>query len=222
MAEYALDRIVRITDEQRDAIRQALQSQAVLQGIGPLEVARTIKESIGLTPYQRSVVASFRTQLEQLDPRALERQLRDKRFDKTVQAAIETNTPLTEDQINTMVDAYHRKFVALRSRTIARTEAMRASSYGGLARAQEVLDQHPELEVTKKWMSTHDDRTRPTHVDLDGKEVDGMLGHFVTTAGNTLRWPLDDQGVPEEVINCRCTLQYIFKPRRGQLMAVAA
>lgn len=222
IAEYALDRIVEITDAQREAIRQAIADQSVMQGIGPLDVARTIRQSIGLTTYQRSVVASYRVQLEQLDPRALERELRDKRYDRTIRAAIEQNTPLSTEQVDAMTDAYHRKMLALRAQTIARTEALRATSYGGLARAQEVMDRHPELDVTKRWLATDDNRTRDTHRDLNGKEVDGMTSHFVTSAGNTLRWPLDEQGVAEEVINCRCTLQYIFKPKRGQLQAVAA
>ena len=222
IAEYALDRIVQITDAQREAIRQAIADQSVMRGIGPLDVARTIKQAIGLTTYQRGVVASYRVQLEQLDPRALERELRDKRYDRTIRAAIEQNTPLSGEQVDAMTDAYHRKMLALRAQTIARTEALRATSYGGLARAQEILDRHSELEVTKRWLATDDERTRDTHRDLNGKEVDGMTGHFVTSAGNALRWPLDETGVAEEVINCRCTLQFIFKPRRGQLMAVAA
>jgi hypothetical protein len=222
IAEYSLDRIVELTDAQRETIRDALREQSVLQGIGPKDVARTIKEAIGLTTYQRGVVASFRRQLEQLDPRALERQLRDKRYDRTLSAAIAANTPLSAEQIDTMVDAYHRKMLALRSQTIARTEALRATSYGGLARAQEVLDRHPELEVTKKWLATEDNRTRPTHRDLDGREVDGMLGHFVTSAGHPIRWPLDETAPADEVINCRCTLRYIFKPKRGQQLAVNA
>jgi hypothetical protein len=222
IAEYVLDRIVQITDDQREQIRQALMDQSVLRGIGPIEVARTIKEAIGLTAYQRGVVASFRTQLNELDPRAMQRELRDKRYDRTVARAIETNEPLGAEQVDAMVDAYHRKMLALRAQTIARTESLRATSYGGLARAQDIMDRFPELDVTKRWLATHDGRTRPTHMDLHGKEVDGMTGNFITSAGNTLRWPLDDTAPADEIINCRCTLQYIFTPKRGQLMAVAA
>ncbi len=222
IAEYALRQIVEMSNAQREAIRAAVRDQSVLEGIGPIEVARTIRQAIGLTTYQQSVVASFRTQLDQLDPRALERELRDKRYDRTLRAAIASNTPLDADKINAMVDAYHRRMLALRAQTIARTESIRAESYGGLSRAQQILDQNPELEVTKRWLATADNRTRDTHRDLNGKEVDGMTTHFITSAGNQIRWPLDDTAAADEVINCRCTLQYIFKPRRGHLMAVAA
>jgi hypothetical protein len=222
MASYALDRIVQMTIAQREAIRDAIMKQSVLQGINPNEVARTIKEAIGLTSYQTTVVDSFRLGLRQLDPRVLERKLRDRRYDRTLSNAIATNTLLTDDQINAMVDAYHRRFVALRARTIARTEALRATSFGGLARAQQVLDENPDLEVTKQWLATDDERTRDTHVDLNGREVEGMETEFVTTKGNRIRWPLDVNAAADEVINCRCTLRWRFHPKRSQLMAVAA
>jgi hypothetical protein len=222
MAEYALDRIREITAQQREAIRKAIMEGSVLQGINPNDVARVIRQSIGLTAYQQGVVQSFRVGLQQLDPRVLERKLRDQRYDRTVKRAIDTNTPLTEDQVNAMTDAYHRRMLALRARTIARTEALRATSYGGLARAQEVLDEHPDLDVTKRWLATDDDRTRDTHRELNGREVDGMTSHFITSHGNMIRWPLDETAVAEEVINCRCTLQFVFKAQRGQLVRVAA
>lgn len=226
MADYVLDRIVEITDAQRETIRDAIMKGSVLQGHSPLEVARIIKRSIGLTSYQMALVGTFEQQLRVLDPKVLERKLRDRRYDGVFQKAMDAQTPLSEAQIDNMVDAYHRRFVALRSRTIARTEALRATSYGGLARIQQMLDENPDLEVTKRWLATDDERTRDTHVDLNGREVDGMLTNFVTSAGNQIRWPLDDKAAADEVINCRCTLQYIFKPKRsavrGGLVAVAA
>lgn len=222
MADYALDRIVEISTAQRDAIRAALMQGPVLRGIGPLEVARVIRQAIGLTAYQQSVVEGFRAGLQALDPRVLDRKLRDRRYDSVLSRAIETGVPLTAHQISAMTDAYHRRMVALRARMIARTEALRATSYGGLARAQEVLDDNPELEVIKKWLATKDERTRDTHRDLDGREVEGMGTAFVTTKGNPIRWPLDDKAAADEVINCRCTLQFIFRPKRGVFQAVAA
>lgn len=221
MAEYALDRIVAITSQQREAIRTALMQQSVLQGIGPRDVARTIRLSIGLTAYQAGVVQSFRSQLVALDPRALNRKLRDKRYDRTVQRAIETGVPLTDDQVDAMTDAYHRRMLAFRAETIARTESIKATSYGAVARAQQVLDAHPELDVIKGWLATDDERTRDTHRELNGKEVQGMLTPWITTAGNRLRWPHDELAPADEVIDCRCATLFRFIPRRGQLQAVA-
>ena len=50
-------------------------------------------------------------------------------------------------------------------------------------------------------MATVDDRTRPSHVDLDGERV--PVGEKFS---NGLRYPADPDGDPEEVYNCRCTL----------------
>lgn len=222
MASYALDRIVEMSDLQREAIRTAIMNLSVLRGIGPIEVARTIQQSIGLTAYQQSVVESYRVGLQQLDPRVLERKLRDRRYDSVIQKAIDTNEPLTAEQVRRMTDAYHRRMVAMRAVTIARTEGLRATSYGGLARAQEILNDHPDLEVIKRWLATKDERTRDTHRDLDGREVEGMTTQFITSKGNPIRWPLDNQAVAEEVIRCRCTLQFFFRRKSGQTQLVAA
>lgn len=225
MADYALDRIVDISNDQREAIRKTLMDQSVLQGIGPREVARSLRESIGLTPHQSAIVRGYRSELEALDPAALERKLRDARYDKTVRRAIETGTPLSAEQIDAMVAAYHRRMLALRAETIARTESIRATSYGAVARAQDVLDQHPDLDVIKRWIATDDDRTRPTHVDLDGKEVRGMETPFRTSAGNLIRWPIDSEAAADECISCRCSIGFRFIPRsvaaQSNLMAQA-
>lgn len=202
MADYTLDRIVDITHAQREAIRTVLMDKSVLQGIGPIEVARTIRQAIGLTPYQQGVVRGFREELETLNPSALGRKLRDRRYDRTVERAIREGASLSRDQIDAMVDAYQRRMLALRAETIARTEAIRSTSYGAMARAQEVLDLHPELDCIKRWIATDDPRTRDTHRDLNGKEVQGLMTPFITSAGNQLRWPVDQDGVADEVINC--------------------
>jgi Phage Mu protein F like protein len=212
MAEYALDRIVEISNQQREAIRKTLMDQSVMQGIGPRDVARTIRQSIGLTAYQTEVVARYRDELENLDSKALERKLRDKRYDRTVQKAIDTDTPLKPEQINAMVDAYHRRMLALRAETIARTESIRATSYGAVARAQDVLDSHPNLDCIKHWIATDDDRTRDTHRHLNGQEVQGIQAAFETTAGNRIRWPVDQEAVADETINCLLPGTRVFAP----------
>jgi hypothetical protein len=212
MATYALDRIAEISTQQRDTIRKTLMDQSVLQGIGPLEVARTIKQSIGLTAYQTNVVNSFRRKLENLDSSVFEMKLRDKRYDKTIERAIREDKALTPEQINPMVDAYHRRMLALRAQTIARTESIRATSYGAVARAQDVLDTHPNLDVIKHWIDTDDERTREAHVELGGQEVQGIETPFQSILG-PIRWPCDEQATADNVINCRCSCGFKFIPR---------
>ena len=68
------------------------------------------------------------------------------------------------------------------------------------------LDGMKELEkegiIQKKiWMATADDRTRPSHIDIDGEEqkLDDMFS-------NGCMYPGDSRGPAEEVWMCRCSM----------------
>lgn len=52
----------------------------------------------------------------------------------------------------------------------------------------------------KRWLSSRDDRVRPTHQVADGQQV-ALVAPF-TVGGFPLRWPGDPLGPPQEVINC--------------------
>lgn len=70
-------------------------------------------------------------------------------------------------------------------------------------------DSYKDLEdrgaiIKKVWIATPDERTRASHVELDGTEVD-IDEPFETINGNELMYPADPDGEPEEVWNCRCT-----------------
>lgn len=57
--------------------------------------------------------------------------------------------------------------------------------------------------VQKGWSSALDDRTRESHIELDGEFVDED-----EPFSNGLMFPGDPNGKPEEVYNCRCSLVY--------------
>jgi RNA polymerase sigma factor (sigma-70 family) len=198
---YRMDLIRHITDEQRGAIRQTL-AEGTYLGAPTEEMGRRVRESIGLTPLQAGHVTSFRRQLEALDPRALQRALRDRRFDRTLQRAIDTGAPLSAEQIDRMVDAYQRRYIALRAWTIARTEALRAVNHGNVAAARMQLAQMPDMTVIKRWIATKDERTRDTHRHLDGQAVIGLDAPFASTSGAMLRWPHDPDAPAAETVNC--------------------
>lgn len=68
------------------------------------------------------------------------------------------------------------------------------------------LDSYNELDeqgvIQKKvWIATPDDRTRESHLEIDGEEMD--IGDKFT---NGLDFPGDPSGDPSEVYNCRCTM----------------
>lgn len=85
----------------------------------------------------------------------------------------------------------------------ART-AMTGAQNGGRLDAMERANENG-VEVKKGWMATLDDRTRDSHVDLDGeeREIDEEFS-------NGLMFPGDPEGEPGEVYNCRCRMIHIY------------
>ena len=59
------------------------------------------------------------------------------------------------------------------------------------------------IRMTKVWISTLDNRTRDSHVMLDGREV-ALNKPF----DNGCSRPRDPNGVASEICNCRCSLKY--------------
>jgi SPP1 gp7 family putative phage head morphogenesis protein len=86
-----------------------------------------------------------------------------------------------------------------RSLVIARTESVRAMNAGQLAATKQAGF------GGKQWLATRgDDRTRDTHVGLDGQVV-GVDEDFVSSSGARGPHP-GALGAPEEDINCRCVM----------------
>jgi len=85
---------------------------------------------------------------------------------------------------------------------IAQTEMHRVQQEGRV----DALEQAHEkgVQMVKVWVSTLDDRTRDSHQSLDGQKV-GMEEEF-EIRGNKAKQP-GGFGVPEEDINCRCTVR---------------
>lgn len=67
------------------------------------------------------------------------------------------------------------------------------------------------IPVREQWSATHDNRTRDTHVMLDGtyQDENGYFGaDFLATP---LRFAGDPLGDPEEVYNCRCRTSIVLE-----------
>ena len=91
-----------------------------------------------------------------------------------------------------------------RAETIARTETGIAASVGADEAAQAT-----NLQLDKRWVSTEDQRTRPTH-HAANDQVRAMDKLF-DVGGAKMRYPRDPNGPPQEVINCRCVV--LYEPR---------
>lgn len=73
------------------------------------------------------------------------------------------------------------------------------------------LDSYERLEeegiiMKKVWIATADDRTRESHLAMDGQEVD-IDEPFVDGDNNELMYPADPTAEPETVYNCRCSMR---------------
>jgi hypothetical protein len=209
--QYRLNLIQQISNATREAVRNGLQAD-IISGRNPRDTARTFRANLGLTARQERAVRNFRTALEELDPRALDRALRDKRFDRTIIRAIESETNLTSAQIDKMVNRYRERYIKYRSETIARTEAMRATTVGQRASIRQmVLANAVEGQrIRRFWVYTRDKRTRIDHrliPSLNEQGVDFADGVYQTPEG-PLRFPRDPNGTGANTINCRCTERF--------------
>lgn len=190
--------------QQRNATRVAL-TNADLAGQGPRAAARVFRDSMGLTLHQQNAVNSYRALLEAGSRQALNRALRDRRYDRAVQN--QNDKPLTPTQIERMVEAYRRKLLNLRAETIARTETLRV---GNMARREALLQTLATAEIApervqRQWVAIQDDRTRDTHSALHG-QLRGLNEPFESPSGALLMQPGDPTAPAAETINCRCTV----------------
>lgn len=79
----------------------------------------------------------------------------------------------------------------------ARTAAGAARHAGQDAAARRAVD--AGVPMVKQWNATMDNRTRDSHLMMDGEEAE--IGQPFS---NGLEYPNDPSGPPEEVYNCRC------------------
>lgn len=195
-----------ISEDTRRAIFGAL-GDASARGLNPRAQAREFRDTLGLTARQQQAVSNFRDALQRGSRVALSRQLRDRRFDRTIETAIREGRQLSAEQIDRMVDRYRDRMVAHRARVIARTEALRAVHEGSEEMYQQAFDEGdliPE-NVQQVWLTARDARVRDTHSTMNG-QVRPVGVPFTSGAGNQLRFPGDIDAPGSETIQCRCAV----------------
>lgn len=205
MRQRKLKFIADFSQTQRRAVREAL-ATGLMTGAGPLDVAREFRAAIGLAPSQVQAVRNYRQLLQNGSREALERDIRDRRFDNTVRSAVTSGEPLSAKQIDTMVERYRARYVMYRAETIARTEtgsvvsAAREEAFNQIKEDADIA----EDMVERTWRATKDKRTRDSHRSMDGQTVDGTKTPFVSGHGVRLMRPHDPDAPASEVIQCRC------------------
>jgi len=213
-SQFTLDQFARdglrfirdFTVEMQAAARQAI-VDGLVRGLNPREQARNFRNSIGLSARQVDAVNRYRSLLEQNSLEALQRELRDRRFDPTVRRAAATGDPLSTRQIDRMVDRYSERQLRWRSEMIARTEALRAVHAGSQEMyRQAILSGDLDADtLLQQWIIAGDNRVRSSHAAMSGQRR--PIGEpFLSGNGNSLRFPGDPNAPASDTINCRCTL----------------
>jgi hypothetical protein len=155
-----------ISEETREAIRTAI-ARVIREGIPPYEAAKLIKTMIGLTSQQVQGVMNYRAQM------------------------INAGHPAAK--VDQLVGKYTDKKLAQRSKTIARTETMRALNEGKVAAAIQMVNEDLLGEdAIKEWLTTPDELLCPICEAMDGVQVP-FIEDFET------------EGPPAHP-NCRCTV----------------
>ena len=65
--------------------------------------------------------------------------------------------------------------------------------------------------IKKRWLATHDSKTRDAHAQLDGVEIDidePFINYPNGKDKEEIMYPGDPSASPANVYNCRCTLEY--------------
>lgn len=99
--------------------------------------------------------------------------------------------PKIAKRLEPMIDG--NKAAAIRN---ARTAVTYAENQGRLD-SMEAAEEECGLVYKKQWVATHDNRTRESHIEIDGEAV--FLDEYFS---NGLRCPADPTGDPAEVYNC--------------------
>lgn len=141
-----------------------------------------------------------------------ERRLRDFRFDGQLKQSMATGKPLSKAQIDKMVEAYQRKYLAYRSRTIARTEAIRTTNMGIQDAWRQAIESGkvPEALVRKRWVLTRDERL----CKVCGP-IPSMNPQRGVTMGQPFATPKGPVTIPPAHPNCRCSITFrVWEPEQ--------
>lgn len=168
---------------------------------------------IGLTTNQQFWSESARAKLLSLDKSYFEMELRDKRFDRTVAAAIRDGKPLSIDTVDKLIARYRDNALKYRGDSIARTESVQSLNRSEWEATKQAVEMGAvkESAVQREWDDTGDKRTRWTHRKLNGQRV-GIDEPFVSPSGARMMFPGDSSlgASGSETIHCRCRVRSVI------------
>jgi hypothetical protein len=161
-----------LSEETRVVVKQAGEA-ALREGVGPKVLGRRIREAVGLAPAHEQYVRNYEAELRGGDPAALERALRDKRFDGSTRKALDGDG-LSESQITARVDAYRRKWIDHNANTIAKTTTLQSYKAGQELTWKQARDNGvipPNARLFKTWIQVNRPTKREEHIPMHGETV---------------------------------------------------
>lgn len=184
--------VVGLSRESMAAVNHAV-VVATSGGMTVSQLARTIRDSVGLSTNFAGAVANYRLSLEA-----------EGGFSAASRFTLAPRGPsgsLSVERIDAAVARYSERLVASRATIIARTESLRASHAGQKALWSQARDEGLIPPDTKRiWQTTDDDRLCPECAALDGAVVE-FDGEFSIERGNAT---LTEETPPIHP-GCRCT-----------------
>lgn len=187
------------------------------------QVIADVKSSIGLSERDAQAVTNYRRALETADREALRRELRDRRFDRSIDAAFRDARAIPKDQVDVMASRYRERMVGYRRGMGARLGSLRAihqadymfwlqSVRDGLVR---------EEDIARFWSYIHDNRVRHAHMTIPrfNPEGVGLRTPFRSELGPIL-YPGDPAAAAANVWGCRCTVYVKILTRKLWRLAV--
>ena len=201
---YAGDALSYLRSEAHAGVRGAIES-GLAQGLNPRDVARGLRDVVGLGESQAVWVSNLRTELEAgRYGDALARKLVNGPIRQTIAARARRGLPLTPSEIDKIVgtDADHLR--AWHAEPVPPTMTVDLLRSGQLTaiRAAVARGEYAGLTVRKVWVTTLDGRERPEHRALNR-----------TAIPLDARW--NDAGTLRDVPggwNCRCALSLLVRP----------
>jgi hypothetical protein len=219
--------VTRITEESRDAVREAIRS-GLDESRSPRSMALDIAGRrvgngrtggvVGLTGPQAASIAKARAALASGDPARmreyLKLALRDRRFDSMIRKAIKLGRPIKGADLDRLLDAHKAKALGYRAKVIAQAETFKAAAAGRDQAYRQMLAMPGVTGITLRWQHNLSAEPRVEHVAMNGTVV--QLGQpFVFPDGTAMRYPHDDTAPARHVIGCRCTAIYRVQVEKG-------
>lgn len=175
--DYDYSLIREVTDDVLASIGTAM-TAGIQQGLPPYQMAKQIRDNIGLTDSQQQAVANYRNLLENGSADALQRALRDESYDGVVEAMIQSQgvSPLAASMVDDLVSRYQDRYVDYRADTIARYESLSITNQGASDAVQDGVDSGAldPSTIRTRWMIAKDELVCPSCRSIVEIQPDGV------------------------------------------------